>query len=125
MNISALTGTPPVTAVVTMRRSTDGADAAAAPAPVSAAALHAPDAQLMRRARDAAQQIETFVRSHGRNLEFRIDDSTGVVVVRVRDADTGELIRQIPSEAALRFAARLANAAADGDPASVMLDEMV
>jgi flagellar protein FlaG len=80
---------------------------------------------LLERARKAAQQIESFVRSHGRDLEFRVDDATGVVVVRVRDARTGEVIRQIPNEAALRFAEHLASAAPDEGAASLLLDEMV
>ena len=57
----------------------------------------------------AAQQIESYLRSIGRALEFSIDDSTGLTVVRVRDAATGETIRQIPSEEALRLAQALGN----------------
>jgi flagellar protein FlaG len=52
----------------------------------------------------AAQQIESYLRSIGRALEFSIDDSTGRTVVKVRDSATGETIRQIPSEEALRLA---------------------
>jgi flagellar protein FlaG len=38
------------------------------------------------------------------NLEFSIDDSTGKTVVKVVDASTKELIRQIPSEEMLAIA---------------------
>lgn len=55
----------------------------------------------------ATVQIERAVRASGRNLQFRVDDESGRVVVSVRDSDTGELIRQIPSEAALRIARSL------------------
>lgn len=79
----------------------------------------------VERARGAARQIETFVRSQGRNLEFRVDDSTGVVVVRVRDAVTGEVIRQIPNEAALRIAERLASTDPADASISMLLDEVV
>ncbi len=57
----------------------------------------------------AAQQIESYLRSIGRALEFSIDDTTGRTVVTVRDSATGETIRQIPSEEALRLARALGN----------------
>jgi flagellar protein FlaG len=52
----------------------------------------------------AARRLEEFVSSIGRGLQFRVDDSSGRVVVRVTHAQTGELVRQIPSEEALRLA---------------------
>ena len=55
----------------------------------------------------AAQQIESYLRSIGRALEFSVDDTTGRTVVTVRDSATGETIRQIPSEEALRLAQAL------------------
>jgi len=51
----------------------------------------------------AAQRIDEFVRSIGRSLDFRLDDSTGRVVLRVSNPQTGELVRQIPSDEALRL----------------------
>ncbi|MEE3516474.1 flagellar protein FlaG, partial [Pseudomonas aeruginosa] len=36
-----------------------------------------------------------------------IDDSSGQVVVKVIDGDSGEVVRQIPSEEVLKLAARL------------------
>ena len=52
----------------------------------------------------AAQQMQTFVSSMGRNLNFSIDGSTGYHVVRVTNPSTGEVIRQMPSEEVLRLA---------------------
>jgi flagellar protein FlaG len=52
----------------------------------------------------ASAQIESYVRSSGRDLQFRVDDESGRVVVSVRDSETGELIRQIPNEEVLRIA---------------------
>lgn len=52
----------------------------------------------------ASAQIESYVRSSGRDLQFRVDDESGRVVVSVRDSETGELIRQIPNEELLRIA---------------------
>jgi flagellar protein FlaG len=55
----------------------------------------------------ASRQIESFVRSSGRDLQFRVDDESGRVIVSVRDSATGELIRQIPNEETLRIAQAL------------------
>jgi len=54
-----------------------------------------------------AQQLETYLRSVGRSLHFSIDEQSGETVVSVRDAETGEVIRQIPSAEALRLAQAL------------------
>lgn len=42
------------------------------------------------------------------SLQFRVDDDVGEVVVSVVDSDSGETIMQIPNEAALAIAKRLA-----------------
>jgi len=56
----------------------------------------------------AAQQIQSFVQSMGRNLSFSVDSTTGYHVVRVTNPDTGEIIRQLPSEELLRIAQNFA-----------------
>jgi flagellar protein FlaG len=63
------------------------------------------------------RQIDSFLRSINRSLDFRLDDATGQMVVTLRDAATGEVIRQIPGEEALRIAQRIENGL------SLMLDE--
>lgn len=55
----------------------------------------------------AVASMQDFAQSVKRNLDFHIDDSTGRVVVQVIATDSGELIRQIPSEEALALAANL------------------
>lgn len=42
-----------------------------------------------------------------RNLEFRIDDNSGRTVITVRDSDSKEVIRQIPSDELLELSARI------------------
>jgi flagellar protein FlaG len=39
----------------------------------------------------------------GRNLSFSVDAASGYNVVRVVNPDTGELIRQLPSEELLKI----------------------
>ncbi len=58
----------------------------------------------------AVQEIEKFVQSIKRNLEFSIDEHSGKVIVKVIASETGEVVRQIPSAEALKLADRLANA---------------
>lgn len=65
----------------------------------------------------AVTEIRDFVQSTKRNLDFSIDDSTGRVVVKVIATDSGEVIRQLPSEAALKLAANLS------DVSSLLFDE--
>ena len=51
-----------------------------------------------------AQQLESFLKRVSRSLEFHVDDASGQMVCSVRDAETGDLIRQIPNEEVLRMA---------------------
>lgn len=52
----------------------------------------------------AAADLQQFVQSMGRNLNFSVDDTTGYHVVRVVNPNTGELVRQLPSEELLQIA---------------------
>ncbi|XVO85839.1 flagellar protein FlaG [Pseudomonas palleroniana] len=69
--------------------------------------------------KQAVADIRKFVQDAQRNLEFSIDDSTHQVVVKVIATDSGEVIRQIPSEAALKLAQSL------HDASSVLFDAKV
>jgi flagellar protein FlaG len=51
-----------------------------------------------------ARQLESFLKRVNRSLEFHVDDASGRMVCSVRDAETGDLIRQIPNEEVLRMA---------------------
>jgi flagellar protein FlaG len=54
-----------------------------------------------------AVQIESYLRSVGREVQFSIDTASGRTVVSIRDTNTGEVVRQIPSEEVLRLAQSL------------------
>ncbi len=58
----------------------------------------------------AVTDIREFVQASQRNLDFSIDDTTHRVVVKVIATDSGEVIRQIPSETALKLAQDLSKA---------------
>jgi len=51
-----------------------------------------------------ARTLESFLKNVSRSLEFHVDESSGRMVCSVRDAETGDLIRQIPNEEVLRMA---------------------
>ncbi len=55
----------------------------------------------------AVTQLNDFVQSVQRDLEFEVDEQAGRTVVRVIDQQTDEVIRQIPDEIALRLAENL------------------
>jgi len=54
----------------------------------------------------AVQQIQKFLAESQRTLDFQIDESSGMPIVTVRDAN-GEIIRQIPNAEALHIAQML------------------
>ena len=55
----------------------------------------------------AVSRLQEYVQVVRRNLEFSIDETTDRLVVKVVDAETEEVVRQIPSEEALALARRL------------------
>jgi flagellar protein FlaG len=55
----------------------------------------------------AVTEINEYVQSVQRDLQFSIDEDSGVTVVRVRDKETGDLIRQIPEDIFLNLAHKL------------------
>lgn len=52
-------------------------------------------------------RLREQVQNLQRDLSFSVDDSSGEVVVRVVDGESGRVVRQIPSEELLRLAERL------------------
>ena len=59
--------------------------------------------------KNAIKDIETFLASSRRNLEFSTDEESGRIIVKVIASETGELIRQLPSEEALKIAHSLSD----------------
>ena len=52
----------------------------------------------------AASKVNEFVEQIGRNLEFSVHESTGRVIITVRESETGKIVRQIPPEELLIIA---------------------
>ncbi len=61
----------------------------------------------------AVSQINRIVQSVQRDLSFNVDEDSGRTVIRVVDSESGELIRQIPSEEVLAIVTHLRDYQAD------------
>jgi flagellar protein FlaG len=79
---------------------------AEAPLPTGRQASAAPPVEVPKM-ESVTRQIDSFLRSINRSLQFRVDEATGRMVVSLYDAETGEVIRQLPGEDALRIAQRI------------------
>jgi flagellar protein FlaG len=53
---------------------------------------------------ESLQKLNETMRDGGRNLSFHMDEQLGGLVVQVKNADTGEVVRQIPSDVVVRMA---------------------
>lgn len=85
--------------------------------PAAAAAEESQASRLERQNKDEAEALRAKVeelnqnaQSVRRSLRFDVDDGTGITVITVRDRETDEVIRQIPSEELLELARYFAEA---------------
>jgi flagellar protein FlaG len=60
-----------------------------------------PDVQ--RTLAEVAARLREYLNSARRDLEFHVDQDANATVIIVRNASTGEVVRQIPNEEALRM----------------------
>lgn len=74
---------------------------------LAAAQQSSPDKMRGESVERAMSSIQSFVQAIRRDLNFDLDESSGRVVVKVTDSVSGDVIRQIPSEEALRLAESL------------------
>lgn len=76
-----------------------------------------PDAEMVKRAID---QGNTLLQAVKRNLQFKVDDATKEMVVKIVDSNSGEVVKQIPSEEMLDFVKRMQEL--EGQQGSVIQD---
>jgi flagellar protein FlaG len=72
-------------------------------------------------AKKLADEGNKILENVQRNLQFKVDDSTKQVVMSIIDSNSGEVIRQLPTEEALAFAQRLQESA--GEPGTIVQDK--
>lgn len=53
------------------------------------------------------ERVRSYLEQRNLQLRFEVDRETGALVMALRDARTGELVRQIPPEERLRFMQRI------------------
>ena len=74
----------------------------------------------------AVAEISDFVQTQNRDLAFSIDDKSRRQVVVVTDSESGDVIRQIPSEEALALAQRIKELQTDvGSAVGVLFNKQV
>jgi len=66
-----------------------------------------PEAAKTVEVRQAVSEINDIVQSVQRDLSFNMDEDSGKTIIKVVDTESGELIRQIPSEEVLAIASQL------------------
>lgn len=75
---------------------------------------------------EAVAKVESFLKVQNRDLAFTIDDETKRSVVTVKDSQSGDVIRQIPSEEVLKLAERIQELQQDvGNSVGVFINNQV
>ena len=60
--------------------------------------------QSRKQLQEAIQMLNEQMKTSGRNLNFSIDQEVNRTIIKVKNSNTGELVRQIPDETVLRVA---------------------
>ena len=66
-----------------------------------------------------AQQLQEFMGEMNRSLQFQVDQASGRDVIKVLDKNSGELIKQYPSEEVLSLVSKLS------ETAGILIDQTV
>jgi flagellar protein FlaG len=98
------TGLQPAVEARNSKVSSATAPSAATSPTVTPTTQNAADATKLK---EAVTKLNDYVQNVQRNLSFSIDKDSGQTVVKVYDAQTHEVIRQIPSEETLKLAASI------------------
>jgi len=84
------------------------------------------DAMPRASAENLAQELKQLVQNMRRELNFRVDGDTGRLVIRVIDAETDEVVRQIPPDRLLELQQRLSEIQESGTQADAsVMDGML
>ena len=99
MNISSLSGAGAAVTPSQTEQTPRQAEVSPVQAQVSAATQTAQKAgPSLEQVQQATRQVQQKVQAQTSNLTFAIDQGSGKTVVKLMDTETGEVIRQIPSE---------------------------
>lgn len=74
----------------------------------------------------AVSEISDFLQSTNRQLSFSVDEKSDRQIVKVTDSESGEIIRQIPSEDVLALSERIKELQSDvGSAVGVLFNKQV
>lgn len=74
----------------------------------------------------ALDEVSNFVQTQNRQLDFSFDEQSNRSIIKVTDSDSGEMIRQIPSEDVLKLAQRIKELQTDaGEAIGVLINRQV
>lgn len=107
LGASQLRPAGPKPAAVSASPAATRTDSARQELPASGQAVPPPDRGEVKQ---AVSRLNEFVQNLRRDLQFRVDEDVDRVVVTVVDSESGEVIRQIPSEEVLAVAKSLEQA---------------
>ncbi|MCE9788818.1 flagellar protein FlaG [Shewanella chilikensis] len=117
MEVTNLSNTVPVRAEVksgqwkeVAQKNTD-IEATASLKPVGEAEQNEAMQQDPEQLQQVAEELSNTMSMMRKGLAFKVDESSGTHVVSVMDVESGDVIRQIPSEEALELAAKLSEVA--------------
>lgn len=72
--------------------------------PIPKAEIKVDTERMRQNLSDAIQHLNDMMRDGGRNINFSVDDALETPIVLVKNAQTGEVVRQIPNEVVVRMA---------------------
>ena len=75
--------------------------------PTNVAGSRRPATEQKQDVEAAVKAVKEFIQPMASNLAFEMDDDSGRTVIKITEASSGELIRQIPSEEMLEIAKAL------------------
>ena len=112
MSINPLNGAgvfpPPSSAAISVTQKTSMSDTDVASPPVSTVRPKVDNkSESEEQIKQAVQKIQETVDNLAHNLRFSIDENTGRTIIKVLDAHTDEVIRQIPTKEAIEIARTL------------------
>lgn len=90
--------------VVATRSNVDVTPSVPVESPQVAAKPDAPQKPSPAELKQAVENINKVLKQSDKNLEFSVDDDTKKVLVKLVDTETGDVIREFPSEEALAIA---------------------
>ena len=99
MTILSLSGSGVAPAPSPAEQAPRNAEVAHVPEPVQATTSAAPQTgPSLEQIQQATKQVQEMVQSKASNLTFSVDQGSGKTIVKLMDTQTGEILRQIPSE---------------------------